>query len=125
MSGFRTRMRRQGDLLSIWRAQGKRCAVCGVRMRPITMKHPTRGWTIEHVFNHASKRFYADGNRLVSHSECNNRKGDREPTGCEIILLHAVNARLGFELTPYPHSYSDNISAPSKLALALEQAMAA
>jgi hypothetical protein len=118
-------IRAQSETLAIWRAQGKCCAICGAGMVPVHMAHPSRGWTIEHVFHRASKRYYADGNKLVTHAECNNRKGDREPTGCEIILLHAVNAKLGFELTPYPRCYCDNVEAPSALAVALERAMAA
>lgn len=110
---------------AIWEAQGKLCAVCGQKMVPKTMYHPRRGWTIEHVYNHASRRYYAEGNRLISHAECNNRKGDREPTGCEIILLHAVNARLGVELTQRILTYSDGLRRPSALALALSEVMAA
>lgn len=113
--------RTHSETVAIWTAQGKRCVICGVKMLPVTRFHPTRGWTIEHVYNHASRRFYADGNKLVSHAQCNNRKGDREPTGCEIIMLHAVNAQLGLELTPRDRSYDDGIKGPSALALALER----
>lgn len=123
----------------IWEAQGKCCSICGERMTPVHKFHPDRGWTIEHVFNRASKRFHTVGNKLVSHSECNHRKGDRDPTGCEVILLHAVNAKLGFELKPRPPReyldrlpwpaarirFVDEVKGPSALALALQQAMSA
>lgn len=94
-------------------------------MVPKTGSHPTRGWTIDHVYNHASRRYFADGNKLVCHAACNHRKADREPTGCELILLHLVNARLGLELVERPHSYTDVVRAPSAIAIALERALAA
>lgn len=109
----------------IWEAQGKHCSVCGERMVPKTGSHPARGWTIDHVYNRASNRYFADGNKLVCHSACNQRKADRDPTGCELILLHLVNARLGFELVERQRSYADNVEAPSVLAVALERALAA
>jgi hypothetical protein len=113
------------EIRSIWAAQGKACAICGDRMRPVTIDHPTRGWTIEHVFCRSSRRYEAEGNKLVSHAACNSRKADREPTGCEIILLHAVNAQLGFELTSRGIGYRDGVSGPSALAIALQGALAA
>lgn len=109
----------------IWEAQGKHCSVCGEHMHPIAGSHPTRGWTIDHVYNRASRRYLADGNKLVCHRGCNQRKADREPTGCELILLHMVNARLGFELVERPYGYTDTVIAPTALAVALERALAA
>jgi hypothetical protein len=107
------------EIAMLWEAQDKYCAVCGREMTEGLKFDETCGWTIEHVYNHASRRYYADGNKLVSHASCNNAKGDREPTGCEIILLHAVNAKLGLELIEYPHGYDDGITGPSALALEL------
>lgn len=118
-------MAKSPEISAIWKAQGKACAICGIGMIPVHQNHPTRGWTIEHVYNHASKRYFADGNKLITHAECNNRKGDREPTGCEVIQLHAANARIGLELTPRDLNYSDPLNGPSALAVALEMAMAA
>lgn len=114
--------RASAEIDALWEAQGKCCAVCGGKMYPGAKFHPTRGWTVEHVYHHASRRYYADGNKLVSHAACNNLKGDREPTGCEVILLHAANAKLGYELTLRELSYRDSVSGPSALALALQQA---
>lgn len=113
------------ELMDLWEAQGKICCVCGEKMYPLTISNDRTGWTIEHVYHHASRRYYADGNKLLSHAACNNRKGDREPTGCEKILLAAVNARLGRELVPMLRGYSDDINVPSALAMALGQALAA
>lgn len=118
-------MRRTLDIDIIWEAQGKCCAVCGESMVPAHRHDPQRGWTIEHVYNRASRRYHADGNRLISHAECNRQKADREPTGCEVIQLHAANAKLGLELTPMLHSYRDEVQGPSALAYAFQMAMAA
>lgn len=117
-------MRRTEEAIAIWEAQGKCCAICGVPMVPSHMHHPTRGWTFDHVFNHASRRYFADGNKLIAHSECNNIKADGEPSPEQVALLHEVNAKLGLELTERTHAYSDP-KGPSALAIALEQAMAA
>lgn len=64
-------------------AQGHACSLCG---KPLTKYNRT----IEHVLplslgggNHR--------NKLVAHSDCNHRKGANLPTGCELILLDAVN----------------------------------
>lgn len=35
----------------------------------------------------------------LAHSKCNNRKGNRAPTGCEVIFLLAVNARTGMRIS--------------------------
>lgn len=110
----------------LWRAQGKCCPICGVLMLPVHARHPTRGWSVEHVWPRSRYRHH-EGNLLISHVECNNAKGDRDPTGCELIILALANARLGME--PLDHRsivrYADQISAPSALALALAQAQAA
>lgn len=69
------------DLLS--EAQGHACSLCGKSLSE-------RDRTIEHVLplslgggNHR--------NKLVAHGACNRRKGASPPTGCELILLDAVN----------------------------------
>lgn len=108
-------------MLSLWEAQGKCCAVCGVKMIPKTLAR----WTIEHVYPRSRYFLYGDGNQLVSHYECNQRKAARDPTGCEIILLHAANAKLALEITEKPRSYVDPYNGPTALAVALEKAMAA
>ena len=112
-------------MLTLWSAQGKCCAVCGVKMLPVHKAHPRRGWTLEHVWPRSRYSYHNEGNLLVTHVECNQGKGDRDPTGCEIILLAATNAALGHELTKRQLSYADHIYGPSALAVALEQALAA
>jgi hypothetical protein len=103
----------------IWKAQGKVCPICGVGMVPVHRHHPTSGWTIEHCWPRSRYRFEHRGNILVTHSRCNCAKGDRDPTGCELIMLEAVNATLGWKIEKLTTSYADVIESPSALALAL------
>lgn len=112
-------------LILLWEAQGKCCAVCGDRMVPAHMRHPARGWSIEHVYPRSRYFLFSDGNQLVSHLDCNQRKADRDPTACEVMLLIAVNAKLGLEIVEKPRSYVDPIIGPSALAVALQSALAA
>lgn len=120
MSLFRA-PERESLIDAILRAQGGHCPGCGDRMYPVTRRHCTRGWTFEHVWP-LRYRYHHRGNLLVSHSLCNNRKADRDPTGCEVLLLAAVNAQLGFELRPRQLHFTDPTTAPSALALALARA---
>lgn len=77
------------------RAQNGRCHICGqqlpARWKPDKM-------SLDHVWP-TSRAGHQDsffGNTMIAHQNCNAlTKGNRRPTGCEIILLHAVNRRLG------------------------------
>jgi 5-methylcytosine-specific restriction endonuclease McrA len=67
-------------------AQGGGCSLCG---KPLTKMDRT----IEHVV----PRSLGGGNhrnKLAAHGTCNRLKGASMPTGCELILLDAVNTRL-------------------------------
>ena len=68
-------------------AQRSRCAICGERFG-------SQPGTLEHVVPRSKGGKHA-GNLLVSHLRCNQRRGDANPTGCMLILLDVVNARLG------------------------------
>jgi hypothetical protein len=105
--------------IRIWKAQGKICAVCGLDMVPSDFTHPRQGWTIEHCWPRRRYRFEHRGNLLVSHAACNNLKADRDPTGCELVMLEIVNARLGWELEEIMNEYADEMAGPGALALAL------
>jgi 5-methylcytosine-specific restriction endonuclease McrA len=66
-------------------AQGDVCGICGIKLR----RNPS--------FDHVVPRCRGGGNvgnRIIAHVPCNFRKGDRMPTGCELVMLAAVNARL-------------------------------
>lgn len=70
------------------RVQRGFCASCGQRVRP-------GQWSVDHVIPLALGGADAFGNFAMVHGRCNTRKADRMPTGCELIWLMAVNARLG------------------------------
>jgi hypothetical protein len=119
------RERRRSLLMGLWRAQGKKCAVCGVGMLPVHYLHQKRGWSIEHVYPQGRYHFYNEGNRLLSHIECNNGKGERDPTGCEVLLLHSANAVMGIELREKPLLLQViyEPKRPTSLTLAFQRAM--
>lgn len=51
--------------------------------------------SVDHVIPVRLKGFHGFGNLVAMHGWCNRAKGGRPPTGCELIWLMAVNARLG------------------------------
>jgi 5-methylcytosine-specific restriction endonuclease McrA len=116
---YEERIRRIAD------AQEGLCSICCQILHPrLIISKFDDGWSFEHVFPKARYRHLL-GNLLIAHKRCNREKGARDPTGCEILLLHAVNAKLGREL-----AYRDEapvkielpvVAAPSALAIALSQ----
>lgn len=72
---------------AFWLAQDGWCPICGERLT-------SSGRTLDHVVPR-SRGGAQLGNLLVVHNWCNLRKADRMPTGCELIMLAAVNARVG------------------------------
>lgn len=111
------------ETTELWEAQGKMCPICGDKMYPVMRYSNTdRGWSIEHVYPRHLKLYENVGNKLVTHKGCNNAKGSRMPTGCEITMLEVVNAKLGLTLTEREVGYRDAATAPSALAIALQQA---
>lgn len=110
----------------LWKAQDGRCAICGLHLLRDERFRDDTGWNLDHVYPRSRYgRLGNRGNLLLTHVACNTAKADRDPTGCEIILLHAMNARLGHELQSHDRSYFDGVIAPSALALALQEALAA
>lgn len=115
--------RRRSVMDRVWEAQGKCCSLCGDKMVPAHRYDINRGWSLDHV-RPRSHGYTREGNVLLAHKSCNNRKGDRAPTGCEIVLLEAANARFGWD-EPIRHgSYSDGVIGPTALAVALERVFA-
>ncbi|MBD3762628.1 HNH endonuclease signature motif containing protein [Rhizorhabdus sp.] len=70
---------------ALYRAQGGRCGLCGARLRNMLAV------TLDHVVPRALGGSF-HGNLLAAHLQCNVKKADRAPTGCELIWLAAVNA---------------------------------
>lgn len=69
------------------REQDGLCAICGQPMRQGDRN-------IDHVWPRGAGGYHGLGNLVAAHFDCNNRKGHQLPTGCEIIQLVAVCARL-------------------------------
>lgn len=84
------RRRRQRE--SLFRAQDGSCPICGDALRAPE--------TLDHVWPCARHRRSAY-NRLLVHQACNWRKQDRDPTGCELIWLAAVRARMGYPVAGF------------------------
>jgi 5-methylcytosine-specific restriction endonuclease McrA len=87
-----------------WRAQEGICAMCGHPMGRETRKRIPRAEmelqpTAQHVIPQgwpgcANK---VGGNIVAAHWRCNHDHGHKPPTGCHLVWLMAVNARLGFQ----------------------------
>lgn len=72
--------------------QGGKCAYCGQPFAPLkrsSMK--MRAATLDHVWPRRMGHSKAN-NVLAVHRICNEAKGDRMPTGCELVMLEAINA---------------------------------
>lgn len=75
--------------LALLDVQGDICPLCGLPIKGVG--------TLEHVIPRSAGGADRLGNFVCSHHRCNARKADRMPTGCELVWLLAVNARLGVE----------------------------
>lgn len=88
----RARQRQRTLAEQLAELQGGLCPICGqpLESEPLSVDHvwPRRG---------KQGRTGLHRNALATHHWCNNAKGDRRPTGCEIVWLAAINARLGFD----------------------------
>lgn len=86
----------------LWKAQQGLCSICRERLLRDERFRDDSGWSLDHVFPRAHYELGNKGNVLLAHKLCNRVKSDRDPTGCEVVLLHMVNARLGHQLArPY------------------------
>lgn len=85
------------------RAQGGICHICG---QPLDLRGGVFGeFTVDHIW---PKRIDARldkmfGNGLLAHRACNERKGSRAPTACEVLMLFAVNRQLGLRESATAH----------------------
>lgn len=73
------------------RMQGKICPICGATLEGASVT------TLDHVIPKSRGGPDRLGNLFAAHYPCNQEKGNRMPTGCELIWLLAVNSRLGVE----------------------------
>lgn len=80
-------------------AQRNRCAICG---QPFSKNRPP---SRDHVLAISLGGYDGRGNLLLAHTKCNGLKGNRLPTGCEMIWLLTVCDvnRWPVRLTPQMH----------------------
>lgn len=90
------RIRRRVALRLLVEAQNHMCAICGGHLvRRVQKTEAHWGPSVDHVIPVSRGGPDRLGNYLAAHIRCNTEKADRWPTGCELILLMAVNAKLG------------------------------
>lgn len=75
-------------------SQERVCPLCGKRFSP-NLHETEEHWrpTVDHVLPKSRGGYRGRGNCLAAHKRCNEKKGDRLPTGCEVIWLIAVCER--------------------------------
>lgn len=76
-------------------AQFDRCGICG---KALLHGRGRKKRNLEHVWPKGLGGLDEPGNLLTAHVRCNAEKGDRPPTGCQIIMLIAVCERLDIPL---------------------------
>jgi 5-methylcytosine-specific restriction endonuclease McrA len=108
----------------LWKAQQGLCSICSQRLVRDERFRDDTGWNLDHVYPRSRyARLGNRGNLLLSHIACNSAKGDREPTGCERLLLEAVNARIGHRLCDMTREWRPaDYQGPSPLELAFAKA---
>lgn len=90
------KQRQRRNLIALLRkAQRERCGFCGRRVPPagVYCSRANRP-TIDHVIPRSKGGTRRIGNILLMHEHCNRQKADRMPTGCELLMLAATNARV-------------------------------
>lgn len=75
---------------ALHRAQSGICAICGHDLP----RKPEDG-SLDHCIPLSLGGIDGLGNIVLTHGECNGEKTNDIPTGCELVWLLAVNARLG------------------------------
>ncbi|EJL30086.1 HNH endonuclease [Novosphingobium sp. AP12] len=95
-SAAKRKARRRHKIAVLRKAQRERCGACGHRVPPLDVYcAPANRPTLDHVTPRAAGGRRILGNLLVMHQRCNATKADPRPTGCELLMLAAANARLG------------------------------
>ena len=99
VSGRRNGIKNRSGKHALMRpVQGDICPLCNKPLPP-RVRGQKAATNLDHVYPLRFKRG-TTGNLLVTHTTCNLQKSDRYPTGCEIIMLTAVNAVCGWNGMP-------------------------
>lgn len=98
---------------ALFMAQGGVCAICG---QQLPQRDNYRLCTIDHVWPKSmiTAKNKTQGNAALVHHACNGQKGNRRPTGCEILFLFATNRALG--MAEIATAQWDGPVAPEKIA---------
>lgn len=88
--GYRDKDEVSAQRVRLYHAQGGRCAICG---KPLP--ESIYEGSIDHVIPHALGGKDGYGNIVLAHRECNGEKTNDVPTGCEMVWLLMVNAKIG------------------------------
>lgn len=78
----------------IQRAQWHICPICGEDLPLNLTLRPDWRPSFDHVWPLVTGGRDGLGNIVVVHQHCNSTKAGRRPTGCELVWLMAVNARV-------------------------------
>lgn len=86
------------ERVDLYHAQDGLCSCCTKPLPALDKKagqsDPKR-ISVDHTVSRNRGGISRLGNFTLMHAVCNEWKGDWRPTGCEIIWLFAVNARMG------------------------------
>jgi 5-methylcytosine-specific restriction endonuclease McrA len=90
--GIRTAEMTMRQRLMLYCAQEGLCGLCGDAMDGSAFS-----LSLDHVVPRSLCEIDGLGNLLLCHGECNGRKTNDLPTGCEMVWLIAVNCRLAVQ----------------------------
>jgi hypothetical protein len=97
-------------------AQFDRCGICG---KALLHGRGRKKRNLEHVWPKGLGGLDEPGNLLTAHVRCNAEKGDRPPTGCQIIMLIAVCERLDILFRVAAHMRGEEVPGFVQSAQAL------
>lgn len=96
---YKQSIRKFMQITHLFEAQCGCCYICGEGMPDPEYVEKSQQFivTVDHVYPRNLGHDYLGGNALLAHGACNNKKGDRHPTACEIMVLAIINEILGWD----------------------------
>lgn len=91
-------------------AQNSICAGCGTHLPSVSRlkRYDPQYPTFDHIILKSVGGTRTLNNGLLKHQRCNQARANRAPTGCDLIWLAAVQARLSVR----PRSFKTNFRKP-------------